>query len=154
MRCFFHDQRGSAVIWTAFLILIFFALAFAVYTGAAVYAQYQTCETELERAAIVTVDMGMVNSNVRDLSLDIPAASAQSLLEENLTGAGWTREDGIWVKRDNGKLIYSLEAMHITVEGKTLRIDATFAMPLPWVIGGRTEVTVPIAARCKVIFLD
>ena len=103
MKRFIKDTCGSAVIWTLFLILIFFTLSFVVYTGVTVYAKYQKCETELEREALVTVDMGMVNANVRDLSLDIPADTAQSLFEENLTKAGWTQEDGSWLKRDSGK---------------------------------------------------
>jgi hypothetical protein len=92
MRRFFQDTRGSAILWTLFLILILFTLSLVVYTGTTVYDKYQTCETELERAALVTVDAGLLNANVRDLKLDVPADAAQSLLEDNLTDAGWTRE--------------------------------------------------------------
>ena len=153
MRRFIKQKTGSAVIMNAFLILIFFTLAFVVYTGVMVYAKYQTCQTELERLATVTVDMSTVNENVRDLSLDIPD-SAASLLEENLTGAGWTLDDGAWAKYDGGKWIYSLEDMQITVEGTLLRIDAVFAMPLPLAIGGQTEVTIPVTVRSRILFLE
>jgi hypothetical protein len=154
MKRFIKDTSGSALIWTLFLILIIFTLTFVVYTGVTVYAKYQICETELERAAIVTVDAGLLNANMRDLSLDIPADTVQSLLEENLTEAGWVQEDGRWVKRDSGKLIYTLEDAQISVEGKTLRIDAMFAMPSPWTVGGMDEIRIPMTVLSSVLYIE
>ncbi len=154
MRRFIKDIRGSAVIWTLFLILIFFTLTFVVYTGVMIYAKYQTCETELERAATVTVDAGLLNANVRDLVLDIPAVSAHSLLDDNLIELGWTKEDGYWVKRDGGKLIYALEDMQMTVAEKTMQIDAVFTMPMPWQIDGIDEIQIPIKVLSSVLYLE
>ena len=154
MRRFIKDTRGSAVIWTLFLVLIFFTLTFIVYTGVTMYAKYQTCETELERAAIITVDKGLLNANVRDLELDIPALSAHSLLEENLIESGWTKENGSWVKRDGGKLIYALEDMQITVAEKTMQIDGVFMMPMPWQIDGIDEIHIPIKVLSSVLYLE
>lgn len=154
MRRFVKDTRGSAVIWTLFLILILFTLTFVVYTGVMVYAKYQTCETELERAAIVTVDAGLLNANVRDLALDIPAVSAHSLLEDNLIESGWTKEDGNWVKCDDGKLIYALEDMQMTVEEKTMQIDAVFTMPMPWMIDGIDEIHIPVKVLSSVLYIE
>ncbi len=154
MRRFVKDTRGSAIIWTLFLILILFTLAFVVYTGVMVHAKYQTCETELQRAATVTVDTGLLNANVRDLQLDVQADTAQSLLEENLTDAGWTLEDGSWVKYNGDKLIYALEDMQTSTQEKTLRIDATFAMPSPWTVGGVTEICIPMTVLSSVLYID
>jgi hypothetical protein len=124
MRRFLQDTRGSAILWTLFLILILFTLSFVVYTGTTIYAKYQTCETELERAALVTVDAGLLNANVRDMQLDIPANIAQSLLESNLTEAGWTREDGRWV------------------------------MPKPWAMSGITEIRIPMTVLSSVLYIE
>ena len=154
MRHFLKDTNGSATIWAAFLILILCTLSFVVYASVTVYAKYQTCETELERAAIVTVDKSMVNANVRDVALNIPAVPAETLLEDNLAQTGWTREDGDWVKRNGEKLIYSLEDMKITIEEQSLRIDAVLVMPLPWLIGNQTQAKIPIIVRSTVIYLD
>ena len=154
MRRFFQDTHGSTPIWAAFAILILFTLSFVVYSAVTVYAKYQTCETELERASVVTVDMSMVNPNVRDSVLNIPVIPAKALLEANLTDAGWTRVDGNWTKRDGGKLIYSLEDMKITVEEKTMQIKATFAMPAPWTIGGMDEIRIPMEARSSVLYIE
>ena len=154
IRCFIKDTRGSAIIWTIFLILILFTLTFVVYTGVTVYAKYQTCETELQRAATVTVDVGLLNANVRDLQLDVSEDIAQSLLENSLTEAGWTQEDESWVKYYDGKLINALEDMQVTAEGKTLRIDATFAMPSPWTVGGVTEICIPMTVLSSVLYIE
>lgn len=154
MRRFIQDTRGSAVIWALFLILILFTLSFVIYTGVTVYAKYQSCETDLQRAVTVTVDAGLLNANVRDLQLDVPASSVQALLAENMTDAGWTQEDGIWIKRDHDKLIYALEDTKVTAEGKTLRIDTTFAMPSPWAVGGMTEIRIPMTVLSSVLYIE
>lgn len=154
MRRFLQDTRGSAILWTLFLILILFMLSFVVYTGTTVYAKYLTCETELERAALVTVDAGLLNANVRDLQLDIPADVAQSLLENKLTEAGWAREDGRWVKYDGYKLIYALEDAQLSVREKTLRIEAMFVMPAPWAMGGVTEIRIPMTVLSSVLYIE
>ena len=154
MKALIKEKNGSAPIWAAFLILILFTLSFVVYSAVTVYAKYQTCETELERAAIVTVDKSMINANVRDITLDIPALPVQTLLEDNLLDAGWAREDGNWIKRDDGKIIYSLGDMTVEIEGKTMRIDAEFAMPLPWAIGGTNEIHIPMKVRSSVLYIE
>lgn len=154
IRRFFQDTRGSAPIWVAFAMLTLFTLSFVVYSAVTVYAKYQTCETELERAAFVTVDISMVNPNVRDSVLNIPDLPANALLTDNLTGAGWTREDGNWMKRDGGKRIYSLEDMEITVEEKTIRIKAIFSMPAPWALGGMDEIRIPMEVRSSVLSIE
>ncbi len=154
MRRFLQETRGSAILWTLFLILILFTLTFVVYTGVTVYTKYQSCETELQRAATVTVDVGLLNANVRDLQLDVSEDTAQSLLENNLREAGWTQEDENWMKYDDGKLINALEDMQVTAEGQTLRIDATFAMPSPWTVGGVTEICIPMTVLSSVLYIE
>lgn len=154
MRRFLRDTRGGTPIWAAFLILILFTLSLVVYSAVTLYTKYQTCETELERASVVTVDMSMVNPNVRDSVLNIPVIPAKSLLTNNLTDTGWTQEGGNWMKRDGGKLIYSLEDMEITIEEKTIRIKAIFSMPAPWTIGGMDEIRIPMEVRSSVLYIE
>lgn len=154
MRHFVKDTRGSAIIWTLFLILILFTLTFVVYTGVTVYAKYQTCETELQRAATVMVDTGLTNANVRDLQLDVQADTAQSLLEESLTDTGWTLEDGSWVKYNGDKLIYTLEDMQTSVQEKTLSIDGTFSMPSPWTVGVKAEIRIHMTVLSSVLYIE
>ena len=96
MKRFCKDDTGSALIWMVFLILIIISLFAVAYSGVTVYAKYQSCETEVQRAATVTVDKSMLNANVRDLILDVPAESAEGSFYASLTEIGWTLEDGCW----------------------------------------------------------
>lgn len=152
MRRFLKDTRGSAILWTLFLIITLFTLSAVIYTCVMVYAKYQTCETELQRAITVTVDAGLVNENVRDLQLYV-CESAQPLLEDNLTDAGWTQGDDGWIRRNDEKIIYALEDIYISVEGKTLCIEATFVMLSPWELGSMTEIRIPMTVLSSALYI-
>ena len=153
MKRFFKEQNGNALIWSLFIVLILCTISFMVYSGITVYSKYQTAETELQRAVIVTVDMSMENANVRDMQLDIPSL-AETLLEENLTNTGWIKEDGDWIKRDGSKLKYRLEGMKIEVVNQLMQIDATVAIPLPWAIGNTSCVRIPMRIRASILYVD
>jgi archaellum component FlaF (FlaF/FlaG flagellin family) len=154
MKRFWKDNAGSALIWVGFLILILMTLSAVVYTGVTVYAKYQTCETEVQRAATVTVDKNMFNANVRDLMLDIPAECAEESFYASLTETGWTLEDGSWNRYEDGKLIYSLEDMTVAVEGKSMSISATLAIPLPWDIGDLSIVHIAMNVRSSILYIE
>lgn len=154
MKRLLKDKTGSAPIWAAFLILILITLSAVVYSGVMVYAKYQACETEVQRAATVTASRSMVNANVRDLELDVPAVPAEDYFYENLAESGWTSEDGCRRKYEDGKLIYSLEDMAVEIEGKSIRISAVFAMPLPWGISGMGEVHIPINVLASIMYIE
>ena len=154
MKRLLKEQSGSALIWTLFIILILFTVSFLVYSAVTVYAKYQCVETELQRAAFVTVDKATVNANVRDLELDVPAVSTKTLLEENLINTGWTQKDGNWVKRDGDKLICTLEDMQIEVVDQLMQIDGAVAIPLLWEIGDIGNVCIPIRIRASILYVN
>jgi hypothetical protein len=154
MKHFIKDNTGSALIWTIFLILILITLSVVVYSGVTVYAKYQTCETEVQRAATVTVDKNMENANVRDLVLDVPAELAVESFYVNMTETGWVLEDGYWNRYKNDRLIYSLEDMTVDVEDKTVSISAVLAISLPWDIGGMGKVRIPLNVRSSVLYIE
>ncbi len=154
MKRFIREQIGSALLWPFFIILILITLTFAVYSGITVYAKYQACENELQQAAIISADKNMENAYVRDLLLDIPPESAESAFKDNLIKSGWTLKDESWTKHVGEKTIYSLEDIQIEIEGRTMQINATFVMPLPWVIGDLTTVSIPMKMRASILYLD
>lgn len=154
MKRFFKDKTGSALIWAVFLIFILCTVSIVVYSAVTVYTKYQACETEVQRAATITVNKSMVNANVRDLELDVPVIPAEDYFYENLTETGWTIEAGYWCKYEDGRLIYSLEDMTIEIEGKTIRISATFAIPMPWGIGSLGEVRILMNVRSSVLYIE
>ena len=154
MRRFIHDNCGSAVIGTAFMILILCTLTFVIYSGVTVYANYQTAETELQRALTVTVDKCMENAHVRDLELSLPVGSAAELLEENMIQTGWILGNDNWIKKDGEKLVYGLEGVAIETEDQSMRLEGMFVMPVPWAMGDITEVRIPMQARVSVLYID
>lgn len=154
MKRFLREQNGSALIWTLFIILALFTISFVVYSGVTVYAKYQSAETELQRAAIVTVDKSMENANVRDLELNVPLTKAIDILETNLIDAGWIKEHGDWIERNGKKLIYSLEDMQIEIIDMTMIVDTTFAMPLPWAIKDIGYVRIPMQIRTSILYVN
>ncbi len=154
MKRFWKDESGSALIWVVFLILILITLSAVVYAGVTVYAKYQNCETEVQRAQTVTVDKNMLNANVRDLILDVPADSAEESFYASLTELGWTLEDGCWNRYENEKTVFSLEDMCVVVDGKTMSISATMIIPLPWEIGDIGKVSIPLNVRASVLYIE
>ncbi len=154
MKSFWKDSKGSAPIWAAFLILILFTVSAVVYSAVMIYAKYQTCETEVQRAATVTVDKNMENANVRDLVLDVPAESAVESFYVNMTETGFVLEGGCWNRYKNDQLIFSLEDMAVDVEDKTVSISAVLAIPLPWDIGGMDKVRIPLNVRSSVLYIE
>ena len=154
MKRFWKEDTGSALIWMVFLILILITLCAVTYAGVTVYTKYQTCEAEVQRAAIVTVDKNMLNANVRDLILDVPAESAEESFYVSLTEVGWTLEDRYWNRYEDGKTVYSLEDMSVAVDGKTVSINATMVIPLPWEIGEIGKVSIPMNVRSSVLYIE
>lgn len=154
MKRFWKDNTGSALIWAVFLILILMTLSAVVYAGVTVYTKYQACETEIQRAATVTVNRNILNSNVRDLILDVPTESTEELLFANLIETDWTLEAGCWNRYENEKLIYSLEDVSVAIDGKTMSISATLVIPLPWDIGDLSKVHIPMNVRSSVLLIE
>ena len=96
----------------------------------------------------------MINRNVRDLELDIPAQAAETLIKDNLTQSGWTIENENWMKRNGETLGYYLKDMQISFSGQTMQVQATFAMPVPWAMGDITEVWIPMQIRESVLYVE
>ncbi len=154
MKRFFKDTGGNAVIGAVFIILVFCTLAFVIYSGFTVSSKYQAAEAELQRAVTVTIDTCMINTNVRDVDLDIPA-TAESALKDNLIQSGWTiTGSGSWVKQNEDKLVYKLDDVEININDKTMQLEATFVTPLPWAMGEITEVKIPMQIRKSVLYID
>ncbi len=152
MKLFWEDRTGSAPILAAFLIIVLITLSAAVYAGVTVYAQYQACETELQRAATVTVDTKLDNAHVRDLLLDVPDKSAEEYFYASLTEAGWTLEDGSCNRYEDGRRVYGIEDVAMNIEGKTMAVSAITVIPLPW--GGMGDVHIPLTVRTSVLYIE
>lgn len=155
MKRFHKDTRGNASLWAVFLMAVLFLLAVVAYTGATLYSTYQSAQTELERVANVSVDASLLNANVRDLLLDIPADAAVQKVYTNLASVGFVQDvSGDWERMEEGKTRYCLKGVQITVSGKMLDLSATLSMPLPLEVGCHLEVELPISAHVNVLYMD
>lgn len=155
MRRIIHDTQGNASLWAVFIAIILCMLSVVAYTGATLYSTYQTAQTELERATNISVDVSLVNANVRDLLLNIPATDATEKVYENLIQAGYLQNaDGNWKRINAGKTPYILKDLQISVSGEVLDISAAVSMPLPWAVGALSSVDIPIHVESRVLYLD
>ena len=91
---------------------------------------------------------------MRDLVLDVPAISASESFYANLTEAGWVKKDYVWVRYDGDEKLYSLADMQVEITDMTIRIDATFGMPLLWEIGDMSNVRIPMRIQASILYVD
>ena len=154
MKKFISDTRGSSTLLSAFMVLVLCLIAVVVYSIMMVYTNYQTARTELERAAIITVDENMLNPNVRDLELDIPQKALEDI-ENNLISSGlYQKSEASWQKLNCETLVYELKDITVDVYDRCLDVSGKFVMPLPWPFGEYSEITIPITIRSRVLYLD
>jgi len=113
--------------------------------------KYQAAETELQRAATVTVDGSMENAAVRDLVLDIPAADAEELFFDNLRELGYEQSGGDWIKSVDGRMVYSLTELEVVTDGRSMTVTAVLSVPLLWETGSISAVRIPIQVRTSVL---
>ena len=152
-RTFVVQQSGSAPLWTAFIAIVLISFSLLIYTGMTVQTNYRQAQTELERAANISLDVTLKNPAVRDIQLGVPISSVQTKLAENLLKAGFTRNaDGDWQRLKDGKAVYTLKDWQMLQQGEQYQVSGMLKIPLLW--GPETAVEIPIRTNVQVIFLD
>jgi hypothetical protein len=154
MTRLWKNRKGSAYLWALFILLAMVILAAVVYNGVAVYVKYQTAETELQRAATVTVDASMQNAAVRDLILDVPTADAETLFFKNLRESGYQNNGSEWTKRIDDKTVYTLTELETGTDGCTMKVTAILSLPLMWDISGMSVIRVPIQVLSSMLYIQ
>ena len=130
-------------------------LAVVIYAVMMIYSNYLTARTDLERAAIVSIDRNMLNPNVRDLEFNIPQGEALADFENNLNLSGLEQSgDTTWQRFNGEKSIYEFRELNPTIHEEWLDVSGVFVMPVPWSFGELTEVSIPITVHSKVLYLD
>ncbi len=154
LKRFARDNRGSANLWVAFCVLIFFMLAAVLYNAHTLYSKYYAVEDELTRCASITMDSNIRNAKLRDVITDVQYQPVVSVLEQNLTDRGWTREDTGWAKYENGRWAYRLTNMNTSVSGSNLHLTATVTIPLPWKMANQLTVQFPLDLYAKILYIN
>lgn len=153
LRMFVVQQSGSAPLWTAFIAIVLISFSLLIYTGMTVQTNYRQAQTELERAANISLDVSLKNPAVRDIQLCVSISSVQSMLVENLLEAGFTRNaDDDWQRLKNGKAVYTLKDWHMMQQGEQYQLTGMLKIPLLW--GPEADVEISIRTNVQVIFLD
>ena len=154
MKKFLHDTHGSSSLWAAFFCLILCTFSILIYTGATIYTKYHIAQTELERAATVSVDGTLENPAIRDLITDVSSSKVMQAVENNLMKVGYRKtKSGEWRKVVNGKWICSFQDLNLSVTGDQLYVSANLSLPLPWHIDAAV-ISLPITFQSKVLFLN
>lgn len=154
LKRFARDNRGSANLWVAFCVLIFFMLAAVLYNAHTLYSKYYAVEDELTRCASITMDSNIRNAKLRDVITDVQYQPVVSVLEQNLTDRGWTREATGWAKYENGRWAYRLTNMNTSVSGSNLHLTATVTIPLPWKMANQLTVQFPLDLYAKILYIN
>lgn len=154
LKHFARDNRGSANLWVAFCILIFFMLAAVLYNAHTLYSKYYAVEDELTRCASITMDSNIRNAKLRDVITDVQYQPVVSVLEQNLANRGWTREATGWAKYENGRWAYRLTNMNTSVSGSNLHLTATVTIPLPWKMANQLTVQFPLDLYAKILYIN
>jgi flagellar basal body-associated protein FliL len=155
MKRFLKDQCGNALLWPLFMMLILFTLSFVIYTAVIVSSKYQACENDLQRSATIAVDKSMENANIRDIVLDIPVESAEDTLETNLREMGYSKaSENTWLKAKDGKTLYSLEDMQVSIQNEILTITGEIKTYLPWRITGYPCISLPVRVVCRALYIS
>ena len=154
LKRFARDNRGSANLWVAFCVLIFFMLATVLYNAHTLYSKYYAVEDELTRCASITMDSNIRNAKLRDVITDVQYQPVVSVLEQNLTDRGWMREATGWAKYENGRWAYRLTNMNASVSGSNLHLTATVTIPLPWKMANQLTVQFPLDLYAKILYIN
>ena len=149
-----RDDRGSANLWVAFCILVFFMLAALLYNVHILYAKYYAVQDEVTRCASITLDSNIHNAKLRDVITDVEYQPVSDALAENLRAHGWTRDGEGWAKYDKGALSCCLTGLSASVTGPNLRLTASVQIPLPWKLAGRLTVSFPLTLYAKILYIN
>jgi len=151
---FRKDERGSAPLWVAFCLLIFFMLGSLLYNVHAIYSKYYAVQDELTRCAAITLDANVANAKLRDTLTDVNYQAALDVLEANLLAKGWTQESNGWTKGASERADCRLTEMRVSVAGSNLHLSATVNIPLPWAVNGTTVVRFPIDLYARILYIN
>ena len=58
------------------------------------------------------------------------------------------------MKKSNGKTLYRLSGMSMSVTGSRLHLTATANLPLPWAMSGQVMLNFPIDLYARILYIE
>jgi len=148
-----RQKTGSAPLWTIFIAILLISFSLLIYTAMSLRSNYLQAQTELERAANVSINVNMQNQSVRDIQItpDLPRIKAS--LEQNLVDLGYEKlSDTSWRMKKADKTIYSLTNLQLIQEQDQIHLWGELEISL--LAGDMATVTIPIETKVQAIFID
>jgi len=148
-----RQKTGSAPLWTIFIAILLISFSLLIYTAMSLRSNYLQAQTELERAANVSINVNMQNQSVRDIQItpDLPRIKAS--LEQNLVDLGYEKlSDTSWRMKKADKTIYSLTNLQLIQEQDQIHLWGELEISL--LAGDMATVTIPIETKVQAIFIE
>jgi hypothetical protein len=110
-------------------------------------------QTELERAANVSIDINMQNQSIRDIQITPDLTSVKASLEQNLVALDYEKvSDTSWRMTKVDKTIYLLKDLQLIQDQDQIHLQGELEISL--LAGDMATVTIPIETKVQAIFIE
>ena len=152
-KCRIRQKTGSAPLWTIFIAIMLISFSLLIYTAMSLRNNYLQAQTELERAANVSINVNMQNQSVRDIQITPDLASVKASLEQNLVDLGYEKvSDTRWKMTNADKTIYLLKYLQLIQDQDQIQLWGELDISL--LAGDMATVTIPIETKVQAIFIE
>jgi hypothetical protein len=148
-----RKKTGSAPLWTIFIAIMLISFSLLIYTAMSLRNNYLQAQTELERAANISINVNVQNQSVRDIQMKPDLSSVKSSLEQNLTDVGYEKlSDSSWKMKKADKTVYTLQNLQLIQNKDQILLQGELEISL--LAGDTTTVTIPIETKVQAIFIE
>ena len=152
-KCSIRQKTGSAPLWTIFIAIMLISFSLLIYTAMSLRNNYLQAQTELERAANVSINVNMQNQSVRDIQITPDLPSVKASLEQNLVDLGYEKlSDTSWRMTKADKTINSLTNLQLIQDQDQIHLWGELEISL--LAGDMATVTIPIETKVQAIFIE
>jgi hypothetical protein len=148
-----RQKTGSAPLWTIFIAILLISFSLLIYTAMSLRINYIQAQTELERAANVSININLQNQSVRDIQMQPDMSSVKLSLEQNLVDLGYEKvSDTSWRMKKADKIIYLLQNLQLIQGQDQILLQGELEISL--LAGDMATVTLPIETKVQALFID
>ena len=148
-----RQKTGSVPLWTIFIAIMLICFSLLIYTAMSLRSNYLQAQTELERAANVSIDINLQNQSVRDIQMKPDLHSVKASLEQNLVDLGYEKvSDTSWRMTKADKTIYLLKDLQLIQDQDQIHLQGELEISL--LAGDIATVTIPIETNVQAIFIE
>lgn len=152
-KCRIRQKSGSAPLWTIFIAIMLISFSLLIYTAMSLRNNYMQAQTELERAANVSINVNMQNQSVRDIQITPDLPSVKASLEQNLVDLGYEKvSDTSWRMKKADKTIYLLKDLQLIQDQDQIQLQGELEISL--LAGDMATVTIPIETKVQALFIE